>query len=97
VTDPAWPQLTIELAPLWAGSGRSLLEQTARVNPNDGVCRVPLILIGISVRPFFSNSGSTTLRSIPLMPPPTACDTLASMSRLPRKFSVSDWSACPAS
>ena len=56
--------------------------------PKDGSLRVPPILIGMTVRPSFRNSGSTVL-SISDFQPVVVCDTLASMNRLPLKASAS--------
>jgi hypothetical protein len=52
--------------------------------PKDGSLRVPPILMGMTVRPSFRNSGSTIF-SVSDFQPVVVCDTLASMSRLSLK------------
>ena len=55
--------------------------------PNDGSARVPVILIGMIVRPFFLNSGSTIFSASDFHPL-VVSDTFASMTRSPEKASV---------
>jgi hypothetical protein len=55
---------------------------------NDGSLRVLVILIGMTVRPSFRNSGSTAFSKSDFQPV-VVCDTLASMNRLPLKASTS--------
>ena len=73
-----------------AGGASRRLKKRPLSRPNEGLSRLPLILMGISVPPppCFSKRGSTTLSSL-LLNPVVICEMVASMETVPVKSIVS--------